>query len=1438
MTFCLPVSIDDLMLDAVVDSAAQATVISTRVIRKLHRNLETVEMVKLKGITDTTILGRRVKACPLTVGTITYAWDMYEADIEDDLLLGLDFLHHHGCRVNFKRLELEIDGRKMKCQLYRRGIDGRQYHLNVVYLSKKTILPPGGGHVKCYLGWKTGESEDIRFSDPSIPSSSTLLVSPVPEIETPDILIASTLVKSQNREIPLRIHNLSLREIVLQRGQPLAVTECVDDICGDLREAEDTLFSEPLGDISSLDLGIDSIQHLNCPEYYSQRKVVLDSDASEQDYKCSEEETSPEYSPGVPKHLQKLFEESSLLLSESQAAELGSVLSEYQDRFSKGDEDLGCFTKIKHQIDTNDARPIRQKMRRTPIGFQDEEDKLLKKMLASKVVEESNSAWASPSVLVRKKDGTVRWCIDFRAVNSVTVKDAYPLPNIEECLDTLAGSQFFSTLDMASGYWQIEMEEKDKPKTAFLTKHGLYQFTRMPFGLCNAPSTFQRAMHLVFRGMTWRNILTYLDDLMIVGQDFDDHMNNLKMALDRLRSFDLKLKPKKCNLFQTDVRFLGRMVSREGVSISPENIKAVQERKAPTNVQELQSFLGWTNYHREHVKDYARIANCLYALTGTKVPFVWEEVHQLAFETLKTTLVQAPILGYPRIHDTFILDTDASDVAIGAELSQLQDGIEVVISYGSYVLTPEQRRYCTTRKELLAIVRFTRQYRHYLLGQIFVIRTDHSSLTWLMRFKHLEGQLARWLEELSQYILIIQHRPGKHHQNADGLSRPPDPYECCDCYRAGLSLDQLPCQGCKYCTRAHEQWSRFEDDVDDVIPLAVRTINFQEVLSEDEIPSEQEDLSEDIVSTGNPQGFCNWLTSYSKEELRSLQVADQHLGVLVAWLEKNHQPSQNELQLSSPTVKRFWQYKDQLCLNQGVLYYRWEELPQSRLLLLVPDCLKTEVLEGCHDLPTGGHMGQRKTYERIRQKYLWHAMSVDVKLYVRSCAVCNRQKHPSVRPKASLGSYQAGAPMERIHIDILGPLTESNRHNKYVLLLVDQFSKWVEIHALPDQSAELIARTVVEQVFSRFGSPLEIHSDQGKNFDGNVFKALCRLYRTAKTRTTPYRPCSNGQVERYNRLLLQLIRCYLNGKQKDWDKDLQLLAAAIRATPNRRTGFTANMLFLGREVQSPIDLVMGIPAVGQTTSGPPAYVSQLRKTLAEVHELARKELKASQLVQKRSYDSRLHERKYDVGDVVYKLNTGSKRGEHRKLKSVWAGHLLVTGVLSSVLYRVKDRKRECVLHHDRLKMCEDRYLPMWIQRLRHNILQLDTTLPYEEEAELSLSVLEEDPAAMLQSLFLDENVNSKASEECSFSEESEVEAEPAEASVILQEEETIINEEETEQAEASVTLHEEEPIINEEETFPGELDEASVLPTPCEFEYTTRTGRISKKPKYLAEYHL
>ena len=328
----------------------------------------------------------------------------------------------------------------------------------------------------------------------------------------------------------------------------------------------------------------------------------------------------------LPEHVHNLFERSKVGLPELEQGKLFDILCQYSDVFAEHDLDLGCYSNIKHEINTENAVPTRLRMRRTPIHFQEEEEKHLEKLLDIGVIEPSNSEWAAAPVLIRKKDGSVRYAIDYRALNNVTVKDAFPLPLIEDCFDSLSGVQYLSGLDLASGYYQVEVADQDKQKTAFITRYGLYQHTRMGFGLCNAPATFQRAMQAVLQGLNWRVVLAYLDDVIVLGQSFDEHLDNLRAVFERFRANNLKLKPRKCELFRRQLKFLGWNVGNSGIEVPTENIAAVLKRTRPMNVREVQSFLGYVNYLRSHIEKYAELAAPLCASTRKKnsEAIVWE----------------------------------------------------------------------------------------------------------------------------------------------------------------------------------------------------------------------------------------------------------------------------------------------------------------------------------------------------------------------------------------------------------------------------------------------------------------------------------------------------------------------------------------------------------------------------------------------------------------------------------------------------------------------------------------------------------------------------------------------------------------------------------------------------------------------------------------------
>ena len=337
-------------------------------------------------------------------------------------------------------------------------------------------------------------------------------------------------------------------------------------------------------------------------------------------------------------------------------------------------------------------------------------------MLAQGVIEPASSPWASNIVLVRKKDGSSRCCVDYRQLNSATRKDAYPLPRIDACLDAIASAQWFSTFDLRSSYHQVKVNPGDNDKTAFICPRGMYRFRTMPFGLCNAGATFQRLIDIVMTGLNMDICVVYLDDIIVYSNGLGSHLNRLVTVFERLRSAGLKLKPEKCSLFQKSVSFLGHVISDRGISTDPQKIKAVMEWPAPSSVRDVRSFLGLAGYHRRFVKDFAAKASPLNHLIN-KGAFHWDKDAQTSFEELKKALTSPPILAMPTDEDEFTLDTDASDYAIGAVLSQKQNGVERVIAYASRALDRRERNYCVTRKELLAVVNFFRFFKQYLLGR-------------------------------------------------------------------------------------------------------------------------------------------------------------------------------------------------------------------------------------------------------------------------------------------------------------------------------------------------------------------------------------------------------------------------------------------------------------------------------------------------------------------------------------------------------------------------------------------------------------------------------------------------------------------------------------------------------------------------------------------------
>ena len=1223
----LDVVVNGVSADALVDTGATVSLLSEKIVRKWSE-----ENQAMVTATDIKVQLADGKSCPVAgevEAELQLAGNCVKhrfivASLGSDVLLGLDFMKNEQCVIDITNRCLEWGG----IMLPLRETADRQQTCRVTVL-ETVVVPPGtemlvAGSLEC---------SGITVSCGIVEASETLA-------NRSNVMVAPMVVSTDTDAIPLRLLNPGEERVVLYKGTTAATFNVIEAIGPSLTTEDSPL--EQAGAVRT------AVQGEN------------------ETLECSNNST-------VPEHLQDLYERSSKLLSQQESHQLKGLLVKFPDQFAKHEGDLGRTDLARHRIETGNAAPIKQRPRRLPIHQKEVADTEIESMLKRGIITPATGPWAAPVVLVRKKNGKVRFCVDYRRLNAITRKDAYPLPRIDETIDMLSGSRFFSTFDLASGYWQVPMDPDHKEKTAFATPSGLYQFEVMPFGLCNAPSTFERLMDRVLQGLQWQMCLVYLDDIIVYSRSFQEHMERLELILTRIREAGLKLQPKKCQLFQTEVSYLGHIVSADGVRTDPAKIQRVKDWPVLTSVREVRSFLGLASYYRRFVPGFAELARPLHKLTEAGRPFHWSEECERAFEDLKARLVSSPILAYPSAVDQFILDTDASDFGIGAVLSQQQDGAERVVAYASRSLTKAERNYCVTRKEMLAVVHFVRYFRPYLYGRRFKLRTDHGALKWLFGFRDPVGQVARWLQLLAEFDFEIEHRPGRCHTNADAMSR-------------------IPCNQCHYADSS-------EDEIKAQVPAMESTGTTQDcVVKTRETGLASAEASCQAVSARQ----ANWVEGVTRTEIRERQRKDPVLGKVIHWLEAaGVRPVWDEVSSEGTALKTLWGAWKQLHLRDGVLYRRWEDDTGSevRYLLVVPSAMQGEVLHQLHNSPTGGHLGITKLYEKARSRFYWPKMRGSVRDWARECLECAKQKAPSKTPVAPLKQQIFGVPLERVAIDITGPFPVSTAGNRYIIVITDYFTKWTEAYPVASVNAEVVADVLVNQFISRFGTPRLLHSDQGRQFESELFQETCRLLGIDKTRTTPYHPQSDGQVERFNRTLKVMLSSYTSENQRDWDLHVPAIMMAYRASPHESTGTSPNFMMFGREVELPIDVICGSVLPGESVAAPD-YVADLAQRLEMAHEMARKHLKKAASYQRRHYDHKVTNEDYSVGAAVMMRVHARRVGVSPKLQPKFDGPYLITKVLSDVVVRVQKgpRHKPKVVHTNLLKPFHGEVDHSWFNR--------------------------------------------------------------------------------------------------------------------------------------------
>ena len=1016
-------------------------------------------------------------------------------------------------------------------------------------------------------------------------------------------------------------------------------------------------------------------------------------------------------------------------------------------------------------------------------------------------------------------------CIDYRALNSWTVKDAMPIPRIDTLLDKLQGARVFSSLDLASGYWQVPIEESSRRYTAFVADNELWEWNVMPFGLCNAPATFQRMMNRILAPFA-RFCVVYLDDILIFSESAEQHQKHLSMVLEALKKAELVCCLPKCHMFRTELRFLGHVVGNGELKMDENKVKAVRDFPPPRTIKQLRSFLGLTGWYRDFVEDYAGIAHPLTELEckDAFAPLEEGSKEMAAFRALQLAITSQPVLRQAVMDQPFRVKCDASSYRLGGELSQQdqETGKWHPVAFFSRKLHGAEKNYDVRTQELLAIYSVLSHWKCYLEASIFevVVLTDHKSLQWIRTKAELNRREARWVTFFSEYSgLDFQYEPGKDQVVPDALSRAvessedvrdtspvvPDPdalEDPCEPVSATLTADAADYQDRRIyfvATSAERENRQLLPSLFARLSARYGPFSYDAFCEENgsnalcpnwwhrEMSALQQDWSD-------PGGV--WVHPPYKQEL--LQAAVQHgidcwsraldssrIALMVprwpqqqwykllqasAWRKVEYYPpghrlfldhrgvplpetrfgvevwmlrSQNSVSLSALTVVEATEtarllraaqddqeYQSVLRTKRddperfpnheigpdGLLYWKGRlQVPAGPLGLAIRENFVAE----CHDCEISGHLGIKKTIERLRRRATWHGLSEEVEDYVNSCSTCQTAKRRRAQPEGKLHPLPVPAlPWQSVAIDILVNLPLTREGFDAILVVICRLTKMV--HLIPCRTTDKVmdlAYRYVNGVYRLHGLQDSIVSDRDTKFESAFWEELHRLLGTRLDMTTTAHPQANGQAESQMPIVTQVLRTISARKVYDWDRHLGLVEYALNDAVHPATGKTPFVLCYGRHPRSPLDLLL--PAK------PPANVD-LAGFLSEIRELwrtAATAIESAQQKMKTYYDEKHRDApEFSPGDRVLldtKAIPGLKRDPELadKLQPPFAGPFTVLDALPKDNYKIDLPSRLRIHNHFHVSKMKG-FIPSYFREREDPgsppALDLDTGDQYEE----------------------------------------------------------------------------------------------------------------------------
>ena len=948
-------------------------------------------------------------------------------------------------------------------------------------------------------------------------------------------------------------------------------------------------------------------------------------------------------------------------LSQSQQAALTNLLNKNKHVFATHAYDLGEVKGPAFKINLKPgAQPVKCLPHRASPKQRQIIDEQVEQLLKAGVIEPCHSEFASPVVLVPKEyddNGKIlsqRLCIDYRKLNDLTCKSSYGLGRITDMLDSLgeAKPKYFTVIDCLQGYHQIKVHEDSKDMTAFVTHSGMYRYSRLPFGLVNASAHFMSCVNDLFRKLLYKGVLVYLDDILVYSETFEEHLSLLQQVMDILSKANMKLKLAKCRFALRKLKWLGHIVSAQGLSPDPKKLDAIKHFPTPKNLREVRGFVGMCSFYRRFIPNFSKLSHPLTKLTRKDTPFKWSDECQKSFEILKGKLLEHPIVGYPQYDQPFILYTDSSGYSLAGVLCQKQGEIERIIACAGRNMLPAETRYSTFEKEALAIFYCFKQFDSYIRYTHVDVVTDCKSLCEILTKRPVSARISKWTYYLCQYDYSITYRQGaKNH--VDALSR------------------------IKYSDNVSA------DDIEPPINPFIDSLSINEISFSQQNDNSAEAQNQLMDNNTTPYGEKLTLDIIEKE-----QKLDSKLFPIINYLINGLLPDDEKFARKIIFQSANYNVTNDLLYHQQ--HRRAKDGQQLDIQLVIPSNLRLTILKEHHE--NLGHRGTPAIFNSISKKYFWENMYKDCYDHVHSCHTCMQHKHKQKKDRDELHPIPvSNRPFMTWFIDPVGQLPKTTNNNSYILTCVDSFSKLIEVIPLPNITSYSLAKAFYENIICRYGCCERIITDMGANLCSAMMEHLFKMCKSEHIKSTSFHHETVGQCERGNQIIERILAKYINEHKTNWDEYLPLARFSHNITPNEATKVSPYLIIHGREPCLSLDIALQKP--DKINRSMENDLEDLITKVTTLDTMVKENIDKSKIFMKKYYDKYSTPNQYKVGQLVwlYLYKFPKHKGGHFKIPYVGPFRIIGQEGVNFRLRRVADNViLPLPIHPNRLQLVYDR----------------------------------------------------------------------------------------------------------------------------------------------------